>query len=552
MAESGELGTKEEKPGNKAARPQRFTRNGSSPMRHIQIKHDVCSEVISRLAEEHNGAEVDPTFAEELHAHFMRLPSRYALDVNIERAQDVLIHKRLLEMAEFTEAQPIFHLRSLNMENGDRTFTTSQMSSLPSYCEGALSAHSTDVLNFKGVRFPMHEVTFSTADKPKLLSQLSALLADVGLSVWEAHIFSTLDGYSLDVFVVYGWPTEDTITLHKALEHALTTMEEGAWSKASPSSSPDSMTTAMPLRGGNSIISSVGRDDWEIDFDQLKLIKKVAFGSSGEMYHGTFCGQDVAIKVLKSECLNDLVQHEFAQEIYILRKIRHKNIVQLIGSCTKPPNLCIVTEFMPGGSVYDHLHGRKFHLTMPVILKVALDVSKGMDYLHQNNIIHRDLKTSSLLMDENNVVKVADFGVSRFQAQNGMMTAETGTYRWMAPEVIGHKCYDHKADIFSFGVILWELITGKVPYDYLSPFQVALGVLQEGLRPIIPPGTEPRVVKLLERCWQTDPLQRPEFSEITAVLQEISDEMKEQAEKGTKQQQSARCFAALKRSAGSR
>jgi serine/threonine protein kinase len=91
---------------------------------------------------------------------------------------------------------------------------------------------------------------------------------------------------------------------------------------------------------------------------------------------------------------------------------------------------------MSGGSVYDYLHKHKGVFKLPALIGVAMDVSKGMSYLHQNNIIHRDLKTANLLMDENGTVKVADFGVARVKAQSGVMTAETGTYRWMAPEVI--------------------------------------------------------------------------------------------------------------------
>jgi serine/threonine protein kinase len=85
------------------------------------------------------------------------------------------------------------------------------------------------------------------------------------------------------------------------------------------------------------------------------------------------------------------------------RKVRHKNVVQFIGACTKPPNLCIVTEYMSGGSVYDYLHKHKGVFKLPALIGVAMDVSKGMSYLHQNNIIHRDLKTANLLMDENGV-----------------------------------------------------------------------------------------------------------------------------------------------------
>jgi serine/threonine protein kinase len=173
------------------------------------------------------------------------------------------------------------------------------------------------------------------------------------------------------------------------------------------------------------------------------------------------------------------MEKEFAHEVYIMRKIRHKNIVRFLGACTKPKTLCIVTEFMKNGSVYDFLHKRKGSFKLSSLLKAAVDISKGMDYLHQNRIIHRDLKSANLLMDEHELIKVADFGVARVKAESGVMTAETGTYRWMAPEVIEHKPYDSKADVFSFGIVLWELLTGKIPYEFLTPLQAAIGVVQE-------------------------------------------------------------------------
>jgi len=275
-------------------------------------------------------------------------------------------------------------------------------------------------------------------------------------------------------------------------------------------------------------------DEWEIDYNQLKFNQKLANSSFGELFQGTYCGQDVAIKVLNPERLNQNSQREFMQEVSIMRKVRHKNVVQLIGACTKPPRLCIITEYMSGGSVYDYLHKQKSVLKLPMLLRVAIDVSKGMDYLHQNKIVHRDLKAANLLMNENEVVKVADFGVARVQAQSGIMTAETGTYRWMAPEIIEHKPYDSKVDVFSFGIVLWELLTGKVPYADLTPLQAAVGVVQKGLRPTIPSGINPKLTALMQRCWNTDPAERPNFSNITTSLQEILKEVNEQLDEESK------------------
>ncbi|XP_031116153.1 serine/threonine-protein kinase STY46-like [Ipomoea triloba] len=356
---------------------------------------------------------------------------------------------------------------------------------------------------------PIHEVIFSTIDKPKLLSQLSALLSDIGLNIREAHVFSTTDGYSLDVFVVDGWPVEDPKVMLEELEKAIA-RSEGSWSGSSHSQS--SVEKA--------ISAQAKFEDWEIDRRLLKIGKKIASGSCGDLYRGVYLGLDVAVKVLRSEHLNDSLKKEFAQEVAILRQVQHKNVVRFIGACSKPPLLCIVTEYMSGGSLYDYLHRYHNTLKLSQLLRFAIDVCKGMEYLHQNNIIHRDLKTANLLIDEDKVVKVADFGVARFQSKEGVMTAETGTYRWMAPEVINHQAYDQRADVFSFAIVLWELATAKVPYNTMTPLQAAVGVRQ-GLRPEIPTDSHPKLVELMQRSWKEGPSDRPSFSDLRVQLEEL-------------------------------
>ncbi|KAF3434774.1 hypothetical protein FNV43_RR21860 [Rhamnella rubrinervis] len=545
--------------------------------RQHRQKLEVYNEVLRRLKESKTEEAIQPGFDDELLAHFNRLPTRYALDVNVERAEDVLMHKRLLHLADDPANRPAIEVRlvqvhpisdgnssssfylgspSKNIAQSSPKYRSKQsihpppaFGSSPNLEALALETNKSDNQDEEhsvhaNAHFsrPMHEITFSTDDKPKLLSQLTSLLAEIGLNILEAHAFSTVDGYSLDVFVVEGWPYEETEQLKTALEGELLKIERQAWTNhrsLSPVFEPETVIKCEPetmikCEPDHLTIPNDGTDVWEIDLKHLKFENKVASGSYGDLYKGTYCSQEVAIKVLKPERIDSDMQREFAQEVFIMRKVRHKNVVQFIGACTKPPSLCIVTEFMSGGSVYDYLHKQKGVFKLPSLLKVAIDVSKGMNYLHQNNIIHRDLKAANLLMDENEVVKVADFGVARVKAQSGVMTAETGTYRWMAPEVIEHKPYDHKADVFSFGVVLWELLTGKLPYEYLTPLQAAVGVVQKGLRPVIPKNTHPKLTELLEKCWQQDPALRPDFSEIIEILKQIAKEVGDDGEERRK------------------
>ncbi|TVU26767.1 hypothetical protein EJB05_29328 [Eragrostis curvula] len=459
---------------------------------------DVCREVFDRLVADGH-AEVagalGPELRARLEAHFARLPTSYQLDVNLDKAEDVLIHQRVLEEAK---ERPALTVRFLRLEEVNVDKTTNS----DAHEEGADTGEALSTRSVPSYAH-IHEIVFSTTDKPKLLSQLSALLSDIGLNIREAHVFSTTDGYSLDVFVVDGWATEDIDGLHKALEASIQ-RNEGSWSGSDPANSEGS----MPFQS----------EDFESDIDTrlLKIVKKVASGSCGDMFLGTYDGEEVAVKIL----LNQSAWNEFKQEICILREVDHPNIVRFIGSCTKPPQCYIVTECMSRGSLFDFLHNKHNILQLPAVLKFALDICRGMSYLHQKDIIHRDLKSANLLIDKDYVVKVADFGLARLQDQGGAMTAETGTYRWMAPEVLTHQPYDNKADVYSFGLVLWELMTSKIPYTDMNPVQAAMGVAK-GLRPQIPENAHPRMRNLMERCWEAIPSDRPSFSDIIAELEDI-------------------------------
>jgi hypothetical protein len=167
---------------------------------------------------------------------------------------------------------------------------------------------------------PMHEITFATTDKPKVLSQLTCLLSELGLDIQEAHAFSTSDGYSLDVFVVTGWHLGGTEQLKEKLLEKFHDIETQAW----PTSNSSSQSLEGPSGGESMPSTSVeiptdGTDVWEIDLKLLKFGTKVASGSNGDLFRGSYCSQDVAIKVVRPERISADMYRDFAQEVYIMR-----------------------------------------------------------------------------------------------------------------------------------------------------------------------------------------------------------------------------------------
>ncbi|KAJ6832580.1 serine/threonine-protein kinase HT1-like [Iris pallida] len=271
-------------------------------------------------------------------------------------------------------------------------------------------------------------------------------------------------------------------------------------------------------------------DEWTLDLRRLSMGAPFAQGAFGKLYRGTYNGEDVAIKLLERP-ENDperaqLMEQQFAQEVMMLANLRHPNIVGFVGACRKPMVWCILTEYAKGGSVRQFLvrrHNRAVPLTVAV--KQALDVARGMAYVHGLGFIHRDLKSDNLLIFGDKSIKIADFGVARIEVQTEGMTPETGTYRWMAPEMIQHRPYNQKVDVYSFGIVLWELITGMLPFQNMTAVQAAFAVVNKGARPIIPTDCLPVLGEIMTRCWDANPEVRPPFTEVVRMLENAQAEI---------------------------
>ncbi|CAN6452372.1 unnamed protein product [Victoria cruziana] len=267
-------------------------------------------------------------------------------------------------------------------------------------------------------------------------------------------------------------------------------------------------------------------EDLDIPWTDLILKEKIGAGSFGTVHRADWHGSDVAVKILMEQDFHEERFNEFLREVAIMKRLRHPNIVLFMGAVTQPPNLSIVTEFLSRGSLYKLIHrpGARESMDERRRLNMAFDVAKGMNYLHRRSppIVHRDLKSPNLLVDKKWTVKVCDFGLSRLKANTFLSSKSTaGTPEWMAPEVLRDEPSNEKCDVYSFGVILWELVTMQQPWSSLNPAQVVAAVGFQNKRLQIPSYVNPKVASIIESCFANDPWKRPSFSSIMDSLKSL-------------------------------
>eukprot|EP00899_Mesostigma_viride_P024290 jgi/Mesvir1/5045/Mv02246-RA.2 len=196
----------------------------------------------------------------------------------------------------------------------------------------------------------------------------------------------------------------------------------------------------------------------------VEIRQRLAMGSYGILYKGTYGDREVAVKVLRKEVAKEEMV-PFRAEAALMQELKHPNVLEFIGAVLKPPRMFLVTEYVAGGSVYDVIHKQHKRITMPMLLQIALDTARGMAYMNANGIMHRDLKTGNLLITDSKVTKIADFGFARHLSEVDIMTAEVGSYLWMAPEVRIHDS--------------WRLVGGA---RHMFPALVCRSVCDQGSR----------------------------------------------------------------------
>ncbi|GFQ64571.1 mitogen-activated protein kinase kinase kinase 9 [Trichonephila clavata] len=271
---------------------------------------------------------------------------------------------------------------------------------------------------------------------------------------------------------------------------------------------------------------------FEIPFSELELDEVIGVGGFGKVYRGFWRGEEVAVKAARQDPDEDIsvTAENVRQEAKLFWLLDHVNIVTLKGVCLEEPNLCLVMEFARGGPLNRVLSGRK--IPPDVLVNWAIQIARGMNYLHYEapmSLIHRDLKSSNVLLSEplengdlrNKTLKITDFGLAREVYKTTRMSA-AGTYAWMAPEVIKSSTFSKSSDVWSYGVVLWELLTGETPYKGIDALAVAYGVAVNKLTLPIPSTCPAPFSTLMEACWHPDPHARPTFVHILQQLLEIA------------------------------
>ncbi|KAG2661501.1 hypothetical protein PVAP13_1KG507900 [Panicum virgatum] len=267
--------------------------------------------------------------------------------------------------------------------------------------------------------------------------------------------------------------------------------------------------TSDKSSGTESAKSDLALDDvaeFEIQWEEIAIGERIGLGSFGEVYRGEWHGTEVAVKKFLQQDLSGDALEEFRTEVRIMKRLRHPNVVLFMGAITRVPNLSIVTEFLPRGSLFRLIHRPNNQLDERKRLRMALDVARGMNYLHNCSpvIVHRDLKSPNLLVDKNWVVKVCDFGLSRMKNKTFLSSRSTaGTAEWMAPEVLRNEPSDEKCDVFSYGVILWELCTLLQPWEGMNAMQVVGAVGFQNRRLDIRDNIDPAIAEIIVKCWHT-------------------------------------------------
>ncbi|PWA93194.1 protein kinase superfamily protein [Artemisia annua] len=510
------------------------TRNDNSSSSSSSCRKHVWGSVVRNLTQLYPGSQLPEKLVSNIRKHYDSLPLSYA-QAGFEM-KDVFLHVRLIEQASAGSGddQPAMMIQEVSDDE---------------------EAH--------GSVFKLTFACNSSLSWPAM----SGSLDNASISCKKIQIFEK-KGFTLGVILVLVQPGQEKMfksLVENALKSALkkpTKMnsmklpfgslcgcqEEGTKGKdfgeveddcndqnyrnavENLSSTSSKLKLQLPLSSSSIVISvdewqtvQSGADEikrWLLNPDSLEFIDQIGVTT----FKGTYKGKKVGIEKLKGCEKGNSYEFEIRKDLLELMTCGHKNLLQFYGVCIDDVHgLCVVTKLMEGGSVHDRIMVKNKKIQTKEILRIAADVAEGMKFMNDHGVAYRDLNTQRILLDKNGNSCLGDMGIVSACKNAGDATEyETDGYRWLAPEIIAGDpetvTETWMSNVFSFGMVVWEMVTGEAAYAALSPVQAAVGIAACGLRPDIPKDCPQNLRSLMNKCWNNNPSKRPPFSEILLLL----------------------------------
>ncbi|GAV73894.1 PB1 domain-containing protein/Pkinase_Tyr domain-containing protein [Cephalotus follicularis] len=386
--------------------------------------------------------------------------------------------------------------------------------------------------------FTLEHAQSSKGSSEDLIRQeLKAVAEGVAASVFQPATQSSPDSSTYERI-----ESANETNLDRELPNSNVEMQHRAKFEDIKTKLPEKVNLGFPVSDGIGRLQIITNSD-------LEELRELGSGTFGTVYHGKWRGTDVAIKRINDRCFagkpseQERMRDDFWNEAIKLADLHHPNVVAFYGVVLDGPggSVATVTEYMVNGSLRNALQKNEKNVDKRKRLLIAMDVAFGMEYLHGKNIVHFDLKSDNLLVNLRDphrpICKVGDLGLSKVKCHTLISGGVRGTLPWMAPELLNgsSSLVSEKVDVFSFGIVLWELLTGEEPYADLHYGAIIGGIVSNTLRPPVPEYCDPEWRSLMERCWSPEPSERPSFTEIVKDLRVLTAKIPSKGQNPTQQ-----------------